>query len=131
MYVDNELFLCNGTTVAASVTTSAIDIGNTGGFNHPLFFNVGLSEGISVGAVTAIVVQTATDAVFTTPVDEMEIVPSASGQTAACTLAQFFAPLKTKNKYLRLKITAAAGVGETLTGGKLMAVMTNGIPVRL
>ena len=127
-YIDNELLMFNDEAAAASMTSAAFDLGTNGGFNHPLFFDVKLTEALTSGSVDSIKVQSSVDSVFTTPVDEVEItVPSSIDPTAGpATLAQFFAPIKLSNRYVRLVITCTTPVG-----GKVSAYMTNGIGVPL
>ncbi len=128
-YIDNELFLLKDEAVGATVTSAAFDLGNKGGFAHPLYFDVKLTKAMTTGSMTAVTVQSASDAAFTTPVDEVTItVPASITQTAGpATLAQFFAPIKLSNRYVRLKLTGAS----TPAGGKISAYMTSGMTVGL
>lgn len=126
MYVDNELIFFNDTAVAAKVDSTVLDLGTTGGWVHPLYIDVKLSNPVTSGTVDTITLQSSDTKAFTSPVDEVTItVPKSIDQKAhAATLAQFFAPIKTGNRYVRLEAK-----GTTPVGGKLYACLVNGVSV--
>lgn len=127
-YIDAENRFFAEKTCATSMTSDVIDLGSAGGFLSPLYIDVKLTEKLTSGSMDSFKLQSASDDVFTTPVDEMEItVPAAAPQTTKpCTLAQFHAPIKPGNRYVRL-----LGSGTAPVGGKISASMQNGIAVNL
>lgn len=128
-YIDNELIFCNDVATAASVTSEVLDIGLGGGaFVHPLFIDVKLTAPVTSGKVETITVQSSATAAFAAPVTEMSVTVGASvNQTKkAATLAQFYAPIRAGNRYVRLVIA-----GNAPTGGKLTAYMSSGTAVNL
>jgi len=135
MYIDAQNLFCENKSIAAAVspaTTSetvsdVIDLGNTGGFIHPLYIDVKLTTPFSAGKITKITVQSsASDSDFSSAVDEIAVVPP-STQTKAMTLAQFFAMIKPQNRFIRLKFDA----GSSPVGGKVTASMVNGVRVEM
>lgn len=127
MYVDNELIFFNDTAVAASVDSAVLDLGNTGGWVHPLYIDVKLSQAVTSGTVDTITLQSSDTKSFASAVDEVTItVPKSIDQKHPATLAQFFAPIKTGNRYVRLRAK-----GTTPAGGKLYACMVNGVAVNV
>lgn len=127
-YVDNELFMFNDTAVAATMTSPAFDLGTSGSWVHPLFFDVKLTKAMTSGKMTLVKLQSSADEAFSSDVDEVAItVPASIDQAAGpATLAQFYAPIKTGNRYVRLVIA-----GSSPAGGKLSAYMTNGVSMAL
>lgn len=127
-YIDAENTLMNGVTVAAAMTGVAVDLGSKGPFVSPLKIDVKLTQKLTSGSMNSFTLQSASDEDFTSPQDEVTItVPSAAPQTSKpCTLAQFHAPIKPGNRYIRLK-----GAGTSPVGGKITATMQNGIGVEL
>lgn len=127
-YIDNELIFCNDVATAASVTSSVLDIGLGGAFVHPLFIDVKLTAPVTSGKVETITVQSSATEAFAAPVTEMSVTVGASvNQTKkAATLAQFYAPIRAGNRYVRLVIA-----GNAPTGGKLTAYMSSGTAVNL
>lgn len=126
MYVDAQNLFFEDVDVATSNTSDVIDLGTNGAWVHPLYIDVKLTTPMTgTGKVTAITVQSAANKDFTTPADEITITPPAAvDQTKkAATIAQFYAPIRTGNRYVRLKTTASG------SGGKLYASMVNGIKV--
>ena len=132
-YIDNELKFYDDTACAASMNSTVLDLGTNGAWANPLLIDVKLTAGIAsgTGTVTSIKLQSASDSAMTTPVTEIEIVPPSAGQTAPMTLAQFFAPIRIKNRYVRLVTTVTVPVGQTLATGKISAFMTAGATIRL
>lgn len=125
-YIDCELFFMNDAAVSATMTSDAIDLGK-GPVGHPLFIDVKLTKAMTSGSMSSIIVQSSSTSNFASAVDEVTItVPSSVVQTAPATLAQFFAPIRTDNRYVRLKLTGTSPVG-----GKVSAFMANGATVRL
>ncbi|MDD3534511.1 MAG: hypothetical protein PHR27_10870, partial [Candidatus Cloacimonetes bacterium] len=113
-YVDNELFLMQDANVGATMTSSVVEMGSKGGFNHPLYFDVKLTKAMTSGTMSTIKVQSSDKQDFSTNVaTEVEItVPGSIVQTAGpATLAQFYAPIKLENKFIRLVITGTSPVG--------------------
>ncbi|MBR4908808.1 MAG: hypothetical protein IKZ43_07345 [Acidaminococcaceae bacterium] len=121
--IDAELLFCENTTVAASVTSNVIELGHVGNAVTPLLVNVVLTEAMSVGKVDTIKLQSAPAATFAANVvDEITVsTPASVSQAAPAQLAQFYAPIKYGNKYVRLVMAASAPQGSTLSGGKLTA----------
>nr|DAN39331.1 MAG TPA: hypothetical protein [Caudoviricetes sp.] len=127
-YIDNELIFCNDVATATSVTSGVLDIGLGGAFVHPLFIDVKLTAPVTSGKVETITVQSSATEAFAAPVTEMSVtVPVSVNQTKkAATLAQFYAPIRAGNRYVRLVIA-----GTNPTGGKLTAYMSTGTAVNL
>lgn len=127
-YLDNELIFMNDEAAAASMTSAVLDLGTKGGNVHPLFIDVKLTKAMTSGKMDTITVQSAATEAFSSPVTEMTVtVPASINQTAApATLAQFFAPIKTSNRYVRITMAGTSPVG-----GKVSAYMTSGIAVGL
>ncbi len=126
--IDAQLLLSeNQAVTGASEPSKVIDLGSTGGFMHPLYFDVKLTTPMTTGKITKVKVQSSATAGFDTPADEVEVsVPDSLIQTRACTVAQFFSPIKYGNRYIRLVYTASDPAG-----GKVFAYMTDGIQVTL
>ncbi|MCQ2282371.1 MAG: hypothetical protein MJZ99_07085 [Bacteroidales bacterium] len=127
-YIDNELIFLNDVDTAATVNSAVLDLGTKGAWLHPLYIDVKLTKALASGNITTIKVQSAATKEFTAPADEMQVtVPAAVNQTAGpATLAQFFAPIRTGNRYVRIVVT-----GTSPTGGKLTAYMSSGAAVNL
>lgn len=123
-YIDAQNAFCLGKTVASSITTDVIDLGTKGAWLHPLYIDAKLSTKMTSGSMDSFTVQSASDKEFTSPVNEVTItVSTAISQTAKPqTLAQFVAPIRTGNRYVRV-----TGTGTSPSGGKLDIYMTNGI----
>ena len=126
MIVDNELIFFDHTAVAAKMDSKVLDLGTKGGWVHPLCVDVKLSNPMTSGTMDTVTLQSSATEAFTSPVDEVTItVPKSIDQKAhAATLAQFFAPIKTGNRYVRLEVKGTAPAG-----GKLYACLVNGIAV--
>ena len=125
--IDNELVMCKDKDTAATVTTDVVDLGKNGANLTPLYTSVKLTQGLTGGSVTSIKLQTAADAAFSSPVDEMTItVPSSVKQTRPCNLAQFLCPISPQNRFARLVIS-----GSSPAGGKLWAYITGDVQVPL
>ena len=125
--IDAKLLFCSDKAVAASVTTDVIDLGKNGAVLQPLYISVKLTEGCSSGSMTSVKVQSAATEAFSGAVDEMTVnVPTSVVQTRPCNLAQFFAPIKPGNRYVRLVIA-----GSSPTGGKLWSYMSPDVQVPL
>lgn len=132
-YIDNELIFCQDKSITAAVspaTTSetlsdVIDLGTNGPVLHPLFIDVKLPTPFTAGNISKITLQSSAVANdFSAAVDEMAVIPPAT-QTSTMTLAQFYAPIKTGNRYVRLKFDGASSPA----GGKVTAFMTPGATV--
>ncbi|MBQ8920323.1 MAG: hypothetical protein IJ056_09495 [Acidaminococcaceae bacterium] len=121
--IDAELMFCENKAVAASVTSDVIELGCVGNAVTPLLVNVVLTEAMSVGRVDMVKLQSAPASTFAANVvDEITVsTPASVSQTSPAQLAQFYAPIKFGNKYVRLVMTASAPQGSTLSGGKLTA----------
>lgn len=126
--IDAQLLLSENQPVTGTAAESnAIDLGSTGGFMHPLYFDVKLTTPMTTGKITKVKVQSSAEADFEEPVNEVEVsVPASLDQKRACTVAQFFSPIKYGNRYIRLAYTA-----EEAAGGKVFAYMTDGVQVTL
>jgi len=127
-YIDAENRFFAEKTCASSMTSDVIDLGSAGGFLSPLYIDIKLTEKLTSGSMDSFKLQSAAAAAFSSPVDEVEItVPSSAPQTSKpCTLAQFHAPIKPGNRYVRI-----VGTGTSPVGGKVSASMQNGIAVNL
>ena len=90
--IDAQLLLSeNQAVTGASANSNVIDLGSTGGFMHPLYFDVKLTTPMTSGKITKVKVQSAATEGFDSPADEVEVsVPDSLIQTRACTVAQFF-----------------------------------------
>ena len=119
--IDAQLLLSENQAVTGTdANSNVIDLGSTGGFMHPLYFDVKLTTPMTSGKITKVKVQSAATEGFDSPADEVEVsVPDSLIQTRACTVAQFFSPIKYGNRYIRLVYTASEAVG-----GKVFAYMT-------
>ena len=127
-YVDNELFMFNDEAASATMTSPAFDLGAGGNWVHPLFIDVKLTKAMTSGKMTTVKVQSSADDAFSSDVDEIALtIPASIDQEAGpATLAQFYAPIKTGNRYIRLVIS-----GTSPAGGKLSAYMANGVSLAL
>ncbi|MHC1718543.1 MAG: hypothetical protein AB9883_07810 [Acidaminococcaceae bacterium] len=128
MRLDAKLLFSNNQAIAAGtvISETVLKVGSAAMAN-PLLIDVKLTTGLTGGTVTKVKLQSASDAAFTTPVDEVEItVPTSIVQTRACTLASFFSPIKLGNDYARLIYTAGAGA----SGGKVFAGYSDGAQIR-
>ena len=126
--IDAQLLLSeNQAVTGTSANSNVIDLGSTGGFMHPLYFDVKLTTPMTAGKITKVKVQSSATKDFSIHADEVEVsVPDSLAQTRACTVAQFFSPIKYGNRYIRLVYTA-----EDAAGGKVFAYMTDGVQVTL
>lgn len=127
--IDAQLLLSeNQAVTGTSANSNVIDLGSTGGFMHPLYFDVKLTTPMTDGKITKVKVQSSATKEFSSSADEVEVsVPDSLDQTRACTVAQFFSPIKYGNRYIRLVYTTA----KDATGGKVFAYMTDGVQVTL
>lgn len=121
--IDAELMFCEDKAVAASVTSNVIELGYVGNAVTPLLVNVVLTEAMSVGTVDTVKLQSASNSAFSANVvDEITVsTPASVSQAKPAHLAQFYAPIKYGNKFVRLVMTASAPQGSSLSGGKLTA----------
>lgn len=123
--IDAELMFCENKAVAASVTSNVIELGHVGNAVTPLLVNVVLTEAMTVGTVDTVKLQSASGSSFgqnDDVVDEITVsTPASVSQGAPAQLAQFYAPIKYGNKFVRLVMAASAPQGSTLAGGKLTA----------
>ena len=125
MVIDNKLLLCSDQPVSTSVTSKVLDLGYNGSNITPLYISVKLTNGNSSGTIDTIKVQTAAAPGFSGPIDEMTVNVSKSlKQTKPCNLAQFFCPITSQGRYVRLVFTGSAPVG-----GKLWAVISADVQV--
>ena len=126
MIVDNELIFLNQVDTAAKVDSTVLDLGTTGGWVHPLYIDVKLTKPVTSGTVDTITLQSSATEAFASPVDEVTITVAKSidQKAHAATLAQFFAPIKTGNRYVRLQVKGTAP-----TGGKIYGCLVNGVAV--
>lgn len=129
--IDAQLLLSENQAVtdgsANSNVSNVIDLGSTGGFMHPLYFDVKLTTPMTSGKITKVKVQSSATKTFNDSADEVEVnVPESLDQERVCTVAQFFSPIKYGNRYIRLVYTASEP-----KDGKVFAYMTDGIQVTL
>lgn len=125
-YIDAENTLINTAELGTAITGPIVDLGSKGGFLSPLYIDAKLTKKLTSGKIDSFTLQSAATDTFADPVDEVTItVPASAPQTTKpCTLAQFHAPIKPGNRYIRLKAAATSPVG-----GELFAAMQNGIKV--
>ena len=121
--MDAELLFCENKPAAASVTTDVIELGYVGNAVTPLLVNVLLTEKLTSGSMDAVKLQSASASTFgqdDNVVDEITVsAPASVDQTAGPVhLAQFYAPIKFGNKFVRLVMT-----GTSPAGGKLTAYL--------
>ena len=119
--MDAELLFCENKAAAASVTTDVIELGYVGNAVTPLLVNVLLTEKLTSGSMDTVKLQSASDSAFSADVvDEITVsAPASVDQTAGPVhLAQFYAPIKFGNKFVRLVMT-----GTSPAGGKLTAYL--------
>lgn len=125
--IDAKLILCENVDTAATVTSNVLDIGCNKSL-RPLYVDVKLTKGVTAGRVKSVELQTSADKSFSAPVTEMVVTigKTAEQQKHACQLAQFFASVQPRGRYVRVKIT-----GDTTapTGGKLWAYLSPDIQV--
>ena len=118
--IDAELITIENEDVAANVNGKVLDLGENGVTNSAMYCKACLTQGCTSGKVTAVKVQSAATAAFTSPVDEMTVtVPAGIDQSVPCDLVQFRLPLQMQNRYCRIVVT-----GEAPAGGKLWAYLT-------
>lgn len=127
-YIDAENTLINTAELGSAITGPIVDLGSKGGFLSPLYIDAKLTKKLTSGSIDSFTLQSAATDTFDSPVNEVTITVPASAQqtTKPCTLAQFHAPIKPSNRYIRLKAAATSPVG-----GELFAAMQNGIKVDL
>ena len=125
-YIDAENTLINTADLGSAITGPIVDLGSKGGFLSPLYIDAKLTKKLTSGSIDSLTLQSSATDTFDSPVDEVTItVPASAPQTSKpCTLAQFHAPIKPSNRYIRLKAAATSPVG-----GELFAAMQNGIKV--
>ena len=119
--MDAELLFCENKPAAASVTTDVIELGYVGNAVTPLLVNVLLTEKLTSGSMDTVKLQSASNSAFSADVvDEITVsAPASVDQTAGPVhLAQFYAPIKFGNKFVRLVMT-----GTSPAGGKLTAYL--------
>jgi len=125
-YIDAEnTFMKSVTLTTATTYSDTIDLGSKGPFVSPLKVDVKLTKKLTSGSVNSLTIQSASSGVFA---DEVKIsVPASAPQTSKpCTLAQFHAPIKPGNRYIRMKVDATSPVG-----GEITATMQNGLTTEL
>ena len=132
--IDAALVFLNNTAAGASVTSDVCDLGKNGSQVHQIYISVKLTEGVTAGAVESVKVQTATDADFTSPVDEMtvNIKPDKTKQKRPCHLASFYCPLEPSARYVRLVVagsTTSTAAAEAIVGGKLWAYISPDVQI--
>jgi len=127
-YIDAENTLINTAELGSAITGPIVDLGSKGGFLSPLYIDAKLTKKLTSGSIDSFTLQSSASDTFSSPVNEVTItVPASAPQTSKpCTLAQFHAPIKPSNRYIRLKAAATSPVG-----GELFAAMQNGIKVDL
>ena len=127
-YIDGEntLMTVTAADLGTAMTGPVVDLGSKGGFLSPLYIDAKLTKKMTSGSIDSFTLQSSAAENFSSPVDEVKItVPASAPQTSKpCTLAQFHAPIKPGNRYIRLKAAATSPVG-----GELFAAMQNGIKV--
>lgn len=119
--MDAELLFCENKAAADSVTTDVIELGYVGNAVTPLLVNVLLTEKLTSGSMDTVKLQSASDSAFSADVvDEITVsAPASVDQTAGPVhLAQFYAPIRFGNKFVRLVMT-----GTSPAGGKLTAYL--------
>ena len=127
-YIDdqNTLMTVSSADLGTAMTGPIVDLGSKGGFLSPLYVDVKLTKKLTNGSINSVTLQSSSLVAFTNPQDEVKVtIGSSVPQTSKpCTLAQFHAPIKPGNRYIRLKAEATSPVG-----GELFAAMQNGIKV--
>lgn len=124
MMLDAELFFDNASTYAAGNSSKVIDLGANGAVYNPIDIEVKLTTPATSGGVTSVKVQSSATEDFTSTTDECTyFVGSSIVQTVPCIVAQFKAPIKMGNRYVRLVYAGTAA------GAKVTAYMTNGVAV--
>ena len=127
-YIDAENMLIAPADCGTSIVGAVVDLGNTGGFQTPLFVDVKLTEKTTSGKMDKVKLESAptSASVSSSTVTEAEVTLQGGTQQTQrlMTLAQFHAPIHPKNRYVRLTATAAS-----VTGGKIQATMQQGIAV--
>ena len=125
-YIDaeNTLMTVTAADLGTAMTGPIVDLGSKGGFLSPLYIDAKLTKKMTSGSIDSFTLQSSASDTFSSPVNEVTItVPASAPQTSKpCTLAQFHAPIKPSNRYIRLKAAATSPVG-----GELFAAMQNGI----
>ena len=83
-YIDAENTLVAPTTLTSSVQIGDfVDLGSKGGFVHPLYVDVKLTEKMTSGKVDSVTLQSSANEAFSSPADEVQVtVPSSVPQTA-------------------------------------------------
>ena len=127
-YIDAENILVNTADLGTAITGAVVDLGSKGPFISPLYIDAKLTKKLTSGSINSFTLQSAAAENFSSPTDEVTItVPASAPQTSKpCTLAQFHAPIKPGNRYIRLKAAATSPVG-----GELFASMQQGIAVNM
>ena len=70
--IDAQLLLSeNQAVTGTSANSNVIDLGSTGGFMHPLYFDVKLTTPMTAGKITKVKVQSSATEDFSSPADEV------------------------------------------------------------
>ena len=124
MMLDAELMFDNASAYAAGNSAKVIDLGANGAVYNPLDIEVKLVVPASSGGITSVKVQSSATEGFDSATDECTyFVGSSVAQTVPCVVAQFKAPIKLGNRFVRLVYAGTAA------GAKVTAYMTNGVAV--
>ena len=125
-YIDAENILVNTAELGSAITGPVVDLGSKGAFMSPLYIDAKLTKKLTSGSINSLTLQSSPAEAFTAVTEEVKItVPSSLSQTSKpCTLAQFHAPIKPGNRYIRVKASASSPVG-----GELFVAMQNGMKV--
>lgn len=124
MMLDAELFFDNAAAYAAGNSSKVVDLGANGAIYNPIDIEVKLTTPATSGGITSVKLQSSATQDFASAVDECTyFVGSSVVQTVPCVVAQFKAPIKTGNRFVRLVYAGTAA------GAKVTSYMTNGVAV--
>ena len=125
-YIDAENILMKTDSLSATVNGAIVDLGSKGAFMSPLYIDAKLTKKLSSGSITSFTLNSSPAEAFTAITEEVKVtVPSSLPQTSRpCTLAQFHAPIKPGNRYIRITANGSSPVG-----GELYVTMQNGMKV--
>lgn len=124
MMLDAELLFDENQSYAAGNSSKVLDLGANGAIYNPLDIEVKLVVPATSGGITSVKVQSSATEAFSAATDECTyFVGSSLDQTVPCTVAQFKAPIKPANRYVRLVYAGTAA------GAKVTSFITNGVAV--
>lgn len=123
-YIDAENVLMDTDSISATTNGNIVDLGSKGPFISPLEVDVKLTKKLTNGSISSVALYSSSMVAFNNPQKEIEVTigPSVPQTSKPCTLAQFQAPIKPSNRYVRLTANASTPVGGAIHASMQQAI---------